>query len=101
MIQLCNPRRIVPLTMLTALALVADAPPAAAQSIRLAVPAEAGPASQADFARRIASAARALCDSPGLAGLHRNAARRCRAEAIANATRQLRERTALRLAARR
>jgi UrcA family protein len=42
--------------------------------------------------RRIAIAARALCDTEGLASLYRNDARRCRERVIADAERQIEDR---------
>ena len=83
-------------------AAAAEAPAAEAEVIRIAV----DDASLADaearerIRRRIATAAHALCDSGGLASVYRNGARRCRAQVIADAERQIETRTGIRLAAR-
>ena len=49
--------------------------------------------------RQIVIAARAVCDSGGLASTYRHGARRCREQVVANAERQLESRIASRLAA--
>ena len=83
-------------------AAAAQAPAAEAEIIRIAV----DDVSLADserrerIRRRIAIAAHALCDSGGLASVYRNGARRCRAQVIADAERQIEARTGTRLAAR-
>lgn len=82
--------------------------PAAAQAgptggeIRIAVADRAlsEPPRLARIRRQIAGAAGALCPSGGLESLYREAGRRCRERAIANAERQLEARLSTRLAAR-
>lgn len=101
-------RMLLALLVPAALAVIPTAPAAAqapvadAEEIRIAVDGDslADPRSRAEIRRRIATAARALCDSGGLASVYRNGARRCRAQVIADADRQIEARTGTRLAAR-
>lgn len=100
-----NASALRPILRTTLLALLAPAtlagalvhPAAAAaggegRQIRIAV--AAGEADAERTRRRIASAARAVCGQGGLAGIYRNAARRCRTEVRADAERQLLRRQA-------
>lgn len=59
----------------------------------------ADPTSLTRIRRQFVAAAGALCDSGGIAAVHRNGAQRCRRQVIADAERQLQARIAPRLAA--
>lgn len=58
------------------------------------------PAALAQVRRRIASAARAVCETGGVSSVYRNGARRCRELTVADAERQLEAGPGARLASR-
>ena len=81
------------ITLLAAIALAGclSNPSVAAASFRFSFPRTelADADGRAQARSRIARAARSLCGSDGVAAVHRNGARRCRAAVLADAERQM------------